>query len=434
MIENNRIIIVDDVEDDLRKLSKVFYDHGIGCRAFPYDGFTFPDTPLKGVRFAFFDIHLDQSPENIALFSTLKNTISKYISEENGIYVLIFWSNRKDLIPEFIEFINRTDDSFKAKLKPIALEVLDKNEFINPDSDLETKLNAILSNDIVECLIKFDEAVLLAATQTLDNILSIIPFTDQWGKTNQFSSDCKAVFSKIAEASYGFTQAQRNPDAAIKEAITPVFESILKQNNDSCWKKFLAPLRDAKNSSELKFPISVSTAKLNSIFHIDNYNIGHRDKTERGALCFIKEDKIDEVFNNILRIKFSDWFNRTFPGLNRDDRQLSKVIAIEISAACDYAQAKKRTNKYILGAMMRESCFEHLKKENIGEYLFVIPFSFELEENNYKVGINLNYTIIEQENLLFLDAPIFILKKEIMDLIGSKYANHISRLGITCFS
>lgn len=62
-------------------------------------------------------------------------------------YVLVFWSNRKDLVPEFIKFINRTDDSFKANLKPIALEVLDKNEFINPDSDLETKLNTILSND-----------------------------------------------------------------------------------------------------------------------------------------------------------------------------------------------------------------------------------------------------------------------------------------------
>ena len=113
---------------------------------------------------------------------------------------------------------------------------------MNPESDLETKLNAILSNDIVECLIRFDEAVLLAAAQTLDNILSIIPFTDQWGKNEQFSNDCKAVFSKIAEASYGFTQAQRNPDAAIKEAITPVFENILKQNDDTYWKKFLTPL------------------------------------------------------------------------------------------------------------------------------------------------------------------------------------------------
>lgn len=433
MIENNRIIIVDDVEEDLQKLSKVFYNHGIGCRAFPYDGFTFPDTPLKGVRFAFFDIHLDQSPENTALFSTLKNTISKYISEENGIYVLIFWSNRKDLVPEFIEFVNRTDDSFKANLKPIALEVLDKNEFLDPDSDLETKLNAILSNDFVECLIKFDETVLLAATQTLDKILSIIPFTDQWGKTDQFSSDCKAVFSKIAEASYGFTQAQRNPDTAIKEAITPVFESILKQNDDSCWKKFLTPLRVARNSSELKFPSSVSTAKLNSIFHIDNYNIGHRDKTERGALCLIKKDKVDEVFNNIIRMRFLDWFPLTFPGLNKEDRQLSKVIAIEISAACDYAQAKKRTNKYVLGAIIPEECISRLNTEKTGEYLFVIPFSFEMEGKNYKIGLNLNYTIVEQDNLLFLDHPILILNKEIMDFIGSKYANHISRLGITCF-
>lgn len=433
MIESNRIIIVDDVEEDLQKLSDVFHKYGIGCKTFRYDGFNFPDTPLKGVRFAFFDIHLAQSPENKTIFSTLKDAISKYISKENGKYVLMFWSNRTELVQDFIEFINRTDDEFKAKLKPITLEILDKNEFINPDSDLETKLNTILSNDIVECLIKFDEAVLLAATQTLDNILSIIPFTDQWGKTDQFSSDCKAVFSKIAEVSYGFTQAKKNPDAAIKEAITPVFESILKQNNNSCWKKFLTPLRDARNSSELKFPMSVSTAKLNSIFHIDNYNIGHRDKTERGALCLIEKDKVDEVFNNIIRMKFLDWFSLTFPGLNKADRKLSKVIAIEISAACDYAQAKKRTNKYVLGAIIPEECISRLNTEKTGEYLFVIPFSFEMEGKNYKIGLNLNYTIVEQDNLLFLDHPILILNKEIMDFIGSKYANHISRLGITCF-
>ena len=393
MIENNRIIIVDDVEEDLQKLSKVFYNHGIGCRAFPYDGFTFPDTPLKGVRFAFFDIHLDQSPENTALFSTLKNTISKYISEENGIYVLIFWSNRKDLVPEFIEFVNRTDDSFKANLKPIALEVLDKNEFLDPDSDLETKLNAIMSNDFVECLIKFDETVLLAATQTLDKILSIIPFTDQWGKTDQFSSDCKAVFSKIAEASYGFTQAQRNPDTAIKEAITPVFESILKQNDDSCWKEFLTPLSVARNSSELKFPSSVSTAKLNSIFHIDSYNIDHRLKTERGAVI-----------------------------------STSLPILMEFSASCDLSQDKKRTEKYLLGIIIDAK----YKIHPAGEYTLILP-SFEYSGRDILIGLNLNYNFIDNAKFASMDNPIFIIRKEMMDMIGNKYASHISRIGITSF-
>lgn len=53
MIENNRIIIVDDDEDDLQKLSSVFHTHGVGCKSFLYDGFNFPDMPLRGVRFLF---------------------------------------------------------------------------------------------------------------------------------------------------------------------------------------------------------------------------------------------------------------------------------------------------------------------------------------------------------------------------------------------
>lgn len=432
MIENNRIIIVDDVEEDLQKLSKVFYDHGIGCKTFTYDGLTFPNAPLNGGRFAFFDIHLSPSPETTALFSTLKDAISKYISEENGIYVLIFWSNRKDLVPEFIEFINRTDDSFKAKLKPIALEVLDKNEFINPDSDLETKLNAILSNDIVECLIKFDEAVLLAATQTLDNILSIIPFTDQWGKTDQFSSDCKAVFSKIAEASYGFTQAQRNPDAAIKEAITPVFESILKQNNDSCWKKFLTPLSDAGDSSELQLPMSVPTAKLNSIFHIDSYNIDHRLKTERGAVCPITEESIEDVFSNIFKIEYRKWIESTFKFKKGTDIEelisTSLPILMEFSASCDFSQNKKRTEKYLLGIIIDA---KH-KIHPAGEYTLILP-PFEYSGRDILIGLNLNYNFIDNAKFASMDNPIFIIRKEMMDMIGNKYASHISRIGITSF-
>ena len=432
MIENNRIIIVDDADGDLQKLSDVFHKYGIGCKTFRYDGFNFPDTPLKGVRFAFFDIHLAQSPENKTIFSTLKDAISKYISKENGKYVLIFWSNRTELIQDFIEFINRTDDEFKEKLKPIDLEILDKNEFINPDSDLETKLNAILSNDIVECLIKFDEAVLLAATQTLDNILSIIPFTDQWGKTDQFSSDCKAVFSKIAEASYGFTQAQKNPDAAIKEAITPVFESILKQNNDSCWKKFLTPLRDAKNSSELKFPMSVSTAKLNSIFHIDSYNIDHRLKTERGAVCPITQESIKDVFSNIFKIEYHEWIESTFKfkkGTNIEELiSTSCPILIEFSASCDFSQNKKRTEKYLLGVIIDA---KH-KISPAGEYTLILP-PLEYSGRDILIGLNLNYNFIDNAMFASMDNPIFLIRKEMMDMIGNKYASHISRIGITSF-
>ncbi len=119
MIESNRIIIVDDDEGDLRKLSTVFHTHGVGCKSFLYDGFNFPAEPLIGVRFAFFDINLIQANQDADINASLKDAISQFISMENGPFILIFWSKNTDKIIQFRDFINRSDDDFRNKLKPI---------------------------------------------------------------------------------------------------------------------------------------------------------------------------------------------------------------------------------------------------------------------------------------------------------------------------
>ena len=417
------------MKNDLDNLSQVFHSRGIGCRSFLYDGFNFPE-PLSGVRFAFFDIHLNQSAEPL---STLRDAISKYISKENGPYVLIFWSNRAELVPDFLKFVNRTTDEFSEKLKPISLEIIDKSEFLSDHKSLEYKLDEILSKDIVKCLIEFEEAVLTAAMQTLDSILSTIPFDDLWGKSDIFNSNCQAVFSKIAESAYGFTHAKENPDAAICESITPIFENILLQNTKDNWKKYLLPLQNANKSSDIIFPKNYSPATLNTIFHVDKFKIATRSKTERGAVCPIDKSKVTDVFKSIFNVTYDEWFSITFPGLTNEDKDIAMLIAIEFSAACDYSQNKKRTNKYILGIMIPAIAFNKLKKKNIGAFLVALPFSFELDGKNYKIGVNLNYTFTEHSESNILEKPIFFLKKDIMNMIGNKYANHISRIGITSF-
>ena len=60
LTESNRIIMVDDHEEDLLKLSNVFYNKGIGCKKFIYDSFY--SNPLKGVRMLFLDINLNKIP------------------------------------------------------------------------------------------------------------------------------------------------------------------------------------------------------------------------------------------------------------------------------------------------------------------------------------------------------------------------------------
>ncbi|MBQ7773598.1 MAG: hypothetical protein IJ383_05990 [Bacteroidales bacterium] len=158
-----------------------------------------------------------------------------------------------------------------------------------------------------------------------------------------------------------------------------------------------------------------------------------RLKTERGAVCEIQAEQFDNVFNNIVKLSYDDWFARTFPGLKRNDKKSSVIIALEFSAACDYSQDKKRTNKFMLGALIEKDSIENLDKDKVGDFLLIPPFPFNFEDKDYWIGLNLNYTFIEQENSLFLCNPKFILRKEIMDMIGNKYANHVSRIGITSF-
>lgn len=424
MIENNRIIIIDDNEDDLKKLSKVFHDHGIGCKSFIYDGFNFP-TPMLGVRFAFFDIHLNQDSN---VNSTLKDAISHYISVDNGPFVLIFWSSNTNKIEDFIEFVNRTNDEFKNKLKPILLEAIDKSEFIEKNNRLEEKLDSILSKDIAQCLIKFDEEILIAARQTLDNLLQIIPYGNKWGDATEFNENCKKVFSKIAEASYGLTRAKANPDAAIRECILPILENILSHNSQIYWKEYLTPLQNACKSNELKFPSNFSTATLNSVFHVTTC-VEQCTKEERGAVCCIIKEKRENIFNTLFKISFEEWLRIIVKNPDEELQNNTKIVGIEISASCDFSQDKKRTKKYILGAIIPVST--QINK-NTPDYVYQPP-AIKYNDQEYIILVNFNYTFVESNENQFLDSPLFVLRKEMMDLIGNKYANHISRIGITSF-
>lgn len=431
MIENNRIIIVDDSEEDLTILRNVFYDHGIGCRGFVHDDFNYPKQPLKGVRFAFFDIHLNQSGDTN---STFKDAIQHYIASDNGPYILIFWSNNTELIKSFIEFINRQDDDFKSNLKPLHITSIDKTDFLSPGKKLEERVDSILSSDFVKCIIKFDESVLIAARETINKILGIIPYPKDWNYGISTESDLltQKVFSNIAFSLSGLSYAKNNPDLAIKESIAPIFKHVLEQNNDNYWQQYLKPLQDASTPKDLLLPENVSTEKLNSIFHIDttpeNLSIRHR-----GAVCpFMLNDK-EEVFNKFFELSYNDWISNTFKHLyDKCAPDKIQLIALEFSAACDFSQNKPRTNKYILGVIFPSEFSSKLKK-GLPEYSYLLPFNFEFKGMKVAIGLNLNFTFNLPAANDILIKPLFILSKEAMDMIGLEYSSHLSRIGITSF-
>lgn len=433
MLVSNRIIVIDDNRDDLKAICDIFHDNGIGCRGFVYDPFDLPDEPLTGIRFLFIDMNLNPAAGG-DIKSSLKDAIKHFISVDNGPYILIFWTNRVEEIESFINFINRDDDDVKLKLKPLHITHIDKNEFVASKDGLIDKIESILSSDIVKCIIKFDESVLEAATKTLNAVLSTINVSDMWGEQSKFDQACRLVFSKIAENVYGLTHAKTCPDMAIKEAIVPIFKHILLHNDDAYWNDYLTPLQNVRKGSELKFPDTFSIEKLNSILHIDTNNLDKKTICNRGAVCTFVEDNLEDNFKNTFGISYQDWFAITFPGVDKATRKKTQLIAVEFSAACDFSQNKKRTNKYILGVLYPQGLKDQIRKDQIGEYTYLFSFNFEIESKICSIGLNLNYTFtLTKGYKLLQDRPLFVLTKEIMDTIGHKYATHVSRIGFSSF-
>lgn len=437
LAENNSIILVDDNDDDLKRLSSIFAERGIGCRVFQYDGISFPNEPLTGVRMVFMDINLSNSGDTNSRFAVLEEALQRYVSKENY-FVLVFWTTHVGDIEEFKAFVNR-DAAAEEVPKPMLVVPLDKAQFVDDQNALENKLSQFFEERLVKCLLSFDEDIQKAANKCLADIVKLAPFDDNWGDNTHFETNVRNLFTKIAIEYSGLQPAKENPDKAIKEVIAPSFLYDLTELNQNTWQTFLD--MSAKSDEELKqinFSGVNTPAKLNTILNIDPST---EDVEARGS---VRKMKIDEegksYFQNAFAVSVEDFIKTKMVSVTNDCFvNEATIIAVEISAACDYSNDKPRLHRYMLGIMSKRSDFdEHVSKKKtrlIGDHLLIVPFDFIYNEEVYCMVFNLNYTFNEETTEVFekLGDRIFGLKSEFMNSISNCFAQHISRIGYASF-
>jgi hypothetical protein len=434
----NKIIIVDDVKEDLNRLSKVFYDNGIGCKTFEYDSFDKPK--LNDVRIAFFDININPSggSSDNQICNSIADAIEQYISIENGLFALIFWTSKPEMVEKIKKFIQRKTTPFP---KPFFINHIAKEDVTT--ENLPEKLKQVLNEETLKLLFSFEEEVSNAANKTINQIYDIIPKDLNWGENILFRKNFEQVFSKIAISTLGKEHAIENPEKAINESLLPIHNYNLIQNIDNKnWKNFLTSL----NKNSLKYPNNFDEGKLNSIFHIEKFN--GNGKETRGSVI-----KIDKTKKHILKkigiTNFDKWVNKIIPFKTDANSQKQtnidtvkatiypnvELVVIELSAACDYSQKKERINKYILGLIVPKfDVKKFINKEIRSESSYHVGgCNFNYNDHEFQIWLNLNFVIGTISNDTKLGDIKFILKKEIMDMIGNKYASHVSRIGITSF-
>lgn len=143
----------------------------------------------------------------------------------------------------------------------------------------------------------------------------------------------------------------------------------------------------------------------------------------------------EELFKNMTEFDIETWVEKRFL---KNKYPLSKeyyLIAIEYSAACDYANNKPRLHKFILGLLCAEDDAANIAKKKIADNIFCLGFSFIYNSEKCSMVFDLNSSFNEEQGEVFklLGEPLFKLKHEMMNVITSAHAIHESRLGFSCF-
>lgn len=455
--KQNKIIIVDNIPGQLEILGKSFFENGLGCRTFHYN--LEYDEPLEKVRIAFFDINLtekavdanydtdDQILENnSAVFNDLAIAINQYISKNNGPYILIFWTANSRIVEAFKLYMRNPERGFGDTASPILIDCIDKTPFIDENGDQinlsDRVLELLNSNEKIKFLFDFEENARISGENTLDRIYNILPKNDVWGESLQLFENLDKVLSKIASSTLGFEHAKENPKKAIYEGLLPILNyEFLNTEGNVTWNNIVNQLNQANRYNDIVSPDINIQYKVNSLYHIENFQ--NQSKDVRGSVIEVSKknkrnlktfgiDDIDNWISQLLAIKEA---NQAQQLRKTEILNNSKLIAIELSSACDFSNKKPRINKYILGVLtsnLDDSIDRDLNLKSRPEASYHLGgCCFHHQNSNYHIWLNLNYVFGAKPDDYRLRNPLFILKKEIMDMLGNKYASHISRIGIT---
>ena len=440
---SNKIIIVDDIQSQLDTLSGAFLDNGIGCRPLLYEN-TYNE-PLLNIRVAFFDLNIGEktvndtgkTPEEIeklnsAVYNDLAIALNQYISKENGPFALIFWTRNKKIVEGFISYMQNPARGYSDTASPILIDCIDKDEVSK--ENLPDKLLEILNKEEIKFLFNFETKANEAAEKTIDKLYKIIPKDEKWGENEVLFDNLGKILSKIAASTLGFDYSKENPNKAVYEGLLPLLNNeLINSDSEVNWETILAPLYSGKIVS----PDDIIQRKVNSVFHIESSNLS---KDTRGVVVEIDKTNLGHI--NLLNIEeINAWFGKLLSikdgreELKAEIINNSKLIAIEISAACDYSNKKPRINKYILGALTPVINVEKdiNQKGRIESSYHLGGCDFNLGDENFQIWLNLNFVFGVRNDDPRLGESLFIMKKEIMDMLGNKYASHVSRIGITSF-
>lgn len=466
-LRETRIVVVDDKEEDAKKLLRLLNNEGVPYNYYYKDGDekNLPKSPLNNVRLIFLDFVLgtDGSLDKNKI-SVLMNVLSKIVHKDNGPYIILAWTlhnNDKvngDLITPFKKELH--EDKLYNIPKPIEIIDLDKVSIMHNLDRINKKLKETFNGkNIFEVFLEWECNGHMASADVINTLtrFSINNITENPKTLGDFSKKVQREAEKNMY-NFGVSVSGEKPDIkdnVLINAQLPL-SGILQDRLESRIKstdlkleylsKKICPSKSKKKSQANKYSDN-ERAQMNSYFLLDSepefcIKPGNIYKSNTilgtvhtsGRIRFNKDIfyESEKMAKDKRGCKGNSDKLKALEVRNKDFKKRIVPILVEITPECDYVQKNWKSARFIYGALWP---YKFLDDKETAVYIKNAPlkiFSKLLVKYNNKVYwflLHANHQCIVSLPKIRSVEPILRARKELLVDIQHWHASHMSRPG-----
>lgn len=412
---SGRVVIIDDKYEEIEDFLNFFNQKGVSYLYYDGSKQNLPSNPLEGIRYLFLDLEL--FPGTISdknRISVIVGTVLNIISQSNGPYIVLFWTQHSEDIGSIKSFLN------DSKIPPAQYVNLEKNTFLREKDKfkyVEQKLNeAIQTIEAIDLYIQWEEVLKKASCKFITELFNLIPINEDTWSENTY-----ALFYKLYKT---FVEKNITDDnyyqfKAACHLLNRSFLDYLEKETDHV----VLPEKFDLKDKELDEAV---VAKFNRSLFFQHY----KPYNKKTGACY-KVD--DEEFLKALK---NDIFKES------KVPEQSCLIKTVITPECDIAQNKllKINNdekslflhRLIYGVLQEVDDISYIEfkkwiKDSNKESKFIVkPFLY----SDNRAVIIYHFSSLSTEAMdISENEPDFVLQRDLLFDLQSKASNHLNRLG-----
>jgi hypothetical protein len=370
-----RVIVIDDEEKDALPIMKDLAKRGIPSAFFngAADDNERVNRKITGVRLAILDMDLGWGgTSDKGKAAALVGYLGSILSSGNGPYGVLAWTNHPELIKEFENYAF-VDTSlprpiFTMQLTKAECKKRGKFKLDLISKKLEAKLRAFTPLLLLEA---WEEECFNAATEVTNTLSKLADNNKsdlvQWRES--WKLNFLQLIRTLAEA-----EVERNLDGSTcLGAFYDILNPLHADRMDS--KKGVLSHRFIKKVAEILTVSGITDVKrksmLNSMLHLSFERL---ESLAPGNVYLLSSENMSAGFVSLERLLI-DLINPVKDTTGKIDKTNEfikgilpklKLVAVEVSAACDYAQKNVRLARFIEGVLVREDLADKFKRVSDG--------------------------------------------------------------------